>query len=161
MKSQVIGICGDAVPRAVQKDALTSRRHTAGGEYLAVPIGRTQERLAPCLDSDRGDGPEALAPQGTTVNPGVVCPAVAYQQGAADHCVAFGAASAVLHDCEHTTAAAIAGVGDALGFVRDFFTLSTAVCTTRRLKSTTTRSSPLSTRRSSCRQCRTARGNAL
>jgi hypothetical protein len=80
MKSQVIGICGDAVPRAVQKDALTSRRHTAGGEYmyLAVPIDRTQERLAPCLDSDRGDGPEALAPQGTTVNPGVVCPAVAY-----------------------------------------------------------------------------------
>ena len=55
------------------------------------------------------------------------CPAVAYQQGAADYCVAYGAASAVLHAGDHTTAAAIAGVaatalhsGDALGIVRDF-----------------------------------------
>ena len=71
-----------------------SRRHTAGGEYLAVPIGRAQERLALCLASNRGDGPEALVPQGTTVILGASCPAVAYQQGAADYCVAYGAASA-------------------------------------------------------------------
>lgn len=70
------------------------------------------------MASDRGDGPEALAPQGTTVNPGVVCPTIAYQQGAADHRVAFGAASAVLHAGDQTIATAIAGVGDALGFVR-------------------------------------------
>ena len=98
--------------------AFIERVRAAAGEFLAVPIGRAQERPAPCLASDRGDGPEALAPQGTTVNPGVVCPTIAYQQGAADHRVAFGAASAVLHAGDHTIATAIAGVGDALGFVR-------------------------------------------
>jgi len=127
--------------QAVQKDALTSRRHTAGGEYLAVPIGRAQERPPPCLASDRGDGPEALVPQGTTVNLGASCPAVAYQQGAADYCVAYGAASAVLHAGDRTTAATIAGVpatalqiGDALGFVRDFVLNSVDGWECRRLK---------------------------
>ena len=61
------------------------------------------------------------------MNLGVSCPAVAYQQGATDYCVAYGAASAVLHAGDRTTAAAIACVaatalhsGDALGIVRDF-----------------------------------------
>ena len=51
--------------------AFIERVRAAGGEFLAVPIGRAQERPAPCLASDRGDGPEALVPQGTTVNLGV------------------------------------------------------------------------------------------
>ena len=95
MKSQVIGICGDAVPTGPSRRTRSlSPTHTAGGEYLAVPIGRAQEQLALCLASSRGDGPESLVPQGTTVILGGSCPAVAYQQGAADYCVAYGAASA-------------------------------------------------------------------
>ena len=121
--------------------AFIERVRAAAGEFLAVPIGRAQERPAPCLASDRGDGPEALVPQGTTVILGGSCPAIAYQQGAADYCVAYGAASAVLHAGDHTTAAAIAGVaatalqsGDALGFVRDFVLNSVDGWACRRLK---------------------------
>lgn len=97
------------------------------GTFVHVPIGRAQERPQPAVCAAHWDGPEVLAapstPQG--VNSMVACPVVAYQQGGADLCAAYGLASAVRFFGDRAAADAIAACaaaalasGDAFGHVR-------------------------------------------
>ena len=97
------------------------------GTFVHVPIGRAQEQPQLAVYADHWDGPEVLAAPSTPegVNSTVACPVVAYQQGGADLCAAYGLASAVRFFGDHAAADAIAACaeaalasGDAFGHVR-------------------------------------------
>ena len=79
----------------------------ASGRNVHFPTGRTQGR--PALVGGFGDGPKALSAMGALrAIPSVECPEVAYQQGAADLCAAYGLASAMHEYGDTSGAAAIA-----------------------------------------------------
>ena len=75
---------------------------TAGGRFRHVPTGNARPQLetAPAGSGGLRDGPQAPSTMGTLprgVIPTAECPEVAYRQGAADLCAAYGLASAVQH----------------------------------------------------------------
>ena len=87
---------------------------TAGGRFRHVPTGnaRPQQEAAPAGIGGLWDGPKVPSTMGTLprgVIPTAECPEVAYRQGAADLCAAFGLASAVRHYGDADAAAVIAG----------------------------------------------------
>jgi hypothetical protein len=107
------------------KAAFSSTVLAAGGAYQHIPTGHAQERPPAAFGSVR-DGPEVLSAQSTPVNSAAECPLVAYRQGSADLCVAYGLASAVHAFGGAAAAAAIATCahaalvsGDAFGHVRE------------------------------------------
>ena len=96
----------------------------AGGTYQHIPTGRAQERPPAALGDPR-DGPEVLSAQSAPAISAAECPLIAYRQGNADLCVAFGLASAVHAFGDAAAGAAIASCaraalasGDAFGHVR-------------------------------------------
>ena len=127
MKSQVIGICGDAVPRAVQKDALTLA-DTHGRRRIPRRPDRPRTGTAGSLlgQQPRGwaRGPRPPRHYG---DPWGFVPRVRLPAGHRRLLRGIRGGERVLHAGDHTTAAALAGVaatalhsGDALGIVRDF-----------------------------------------
>ena len=60
-----------------------------------------QQEAAPASFGGHRDGPQVLSAQGPSASAEVIptaeCPVVAYRQGAADLCAAYGLASAVQH----------------------------------------------------------------
>lgn len=98
------------------------------GRFVHVPIGRAQERPQPAEYAGHWDGPEVLVAPSTrpcgVVNSTAACPVVAYQQGGANLCAAYGLASAVRFfgdgvaaDAIAACAAAALASGDAFGYV--------------------------------------------
>ena len=65
---------------------------TAGGGFVYIPTGNSQER--PCCTSDLRDGLKVLSAQ-TSPDTSVLaeCPLVAYPQGGANYCATNGLAS--------------------------------------------------------------------
>jgi hypothetical protein len=96
----------------------------AGGPFRHVSTGCARERLPDGTDDIR-DGPKVLSARLTTVKDMAECPLVAYPQGSADLCVAYGLASA-MHEYGDTMAAtaiaasarAALASGDAFGHMR-------------------------------------------
>jgi hypothetical protein len=93
----------------------------AGGAFVHVPTGRAREGPTAVSSVPR----EIHFAQSTTVNSAAECPSVAYRQGGADLCVAYGLASAVHAFGDVAAARTIAArahaalaSGDAFGFVR-------------------------------------------
>lgn len=92
----------------------------AGGRYVYIPTGRAQERAAPAdlvaIGMDRGFSfcsiPVLSAPGASDNSSGAIltaeCPVVAYRQGAADLCAAYGLASAMHHYGDASGGTAIA-----------------------------------------------------
>ena len=99
----------------------------AGGRFVHIPTGNARPQQAASAGfSGHWDGPEVLSAPGTSapaeVIPTAECPVVAYRQGAADLCAAYGLASAVHEYGDASGAAAIAACaraalasGDAFG----------------------------------------------
>ena len=105
------------------KASLLSTVLAAGGTYQHIP-SRAQERPPAALGDPR-DGPEVLSAQSAPAISAAECPLIAYRQGNADLCVAFGLASAVHAFGDAAAGAAIASCaraalasGDAFGHVR-------------------------------------------
>ena len=95
----------------------------ARGHLVHIPTGRAQDRPAHVETADHRDGPEALSVPGALASAGAIleaeCPLVAYRQGAADLCAAYGLASAVHSYGDTSAAAAIADCArDALASAR-------------------------------------------
>ena len=95
----------------------------AGGGYVHIPTGKAQER--PCCTSGHRDGPKVLSAQTSPEMSVAECPLVAYPQGGADYCAAYGLASALHAYGDAAAAASIArsaraalASDDAFGFVR-------------------------------------------
>ena len=71
----------------------------AGGRFVHIKTGkaRPQRQAAPAGSGGHWDGPEVLSAPGTSASAEVIltaeCPVVAYRQGAADLCAAYGHAS--------------------------------------------------------------------
>lgn len=92
----------------------------AGGRYVYIPTGRAQERAAPAdlvaIGMDRGFSfcsiPVLSAPGASDNSSGAIltaeCPVVAYRQGAADLCAAYGLASDMHHYGDASGGTAIA-----------------------------------------------------
>ena len=82
----------------------------AGGRSIHIKTGNARpQQAAPAGTGGLGDGPEALSATGALrAIPSVECPEVAYQQGAADLCAAYGLASAMHEYGDTSGAAAIA-----------------------------------------------------
>ena len=86
----------------------------AGGRFRHIPTGNARPQLetAPAGSGGLRDGPQAPSTMGTLqvgVIPTAECPEVAYRQGAADLCAAYGLASAVQHYGDAEAASMIAG----------------------------------------------------
>ena len=77
----------------------------AGGRFKHIPTGNArpqswpQQQAAPAGQGGHWDGPKVLSAPGPSASAEVIptaeCPVVAYRQGAADLCAAYGLASAV------------------------------------------------------------------
>ena len=82
----------------------------AGGRFIHIKTGNARpQQAAPAGTGGLGDGPKALSAMGALrAIPTVECPEVAYQQGAADLCAAYGLASAMHEYGDTSGAAAIA-----------------------------------------------------
>ena len=82
----------------------------AGGRFIHIKTGNARpQQAAPAGIGGLGDGPEALSAMGALrAIPTVECPEVAYQQGTADLCAAYGLASAMHEYGDISGAAAIA-----------------------------------------------------
>ena len=95
----------------------------AGGSFVYIPTGNAQER--PCCTSGHRDGPKVLSAQTSPEKSAAERPLVAYPQGNADYCVAYGLASALHAYGDAAAASSIAGSaraalasGDAFAHVR-------------------------------------------
>ena len=106
----------------------------AGGRFKHIPTGNTRPAAAPAFlatsGTDRVSLTSVLSAEGPSASAEVIptaeCPLVAYRQGAADLCAAYGLASAVHEYGDSSGAAAIAvcaraalASGDAFRFVTD------------------------------------------
>lgn len=99
----------------------------AGGRFRHVPTGNARKEVAPSDDGYVRDGPEVLSAMGALwAIPTVECPDIAYRQGAADFCAAYGLASAVHHYGDRAAASVLAGCApaalksnDAFGWMRN------------------------------------------
>ena len=102
----------------------------AGGRFCHIPTGNARQQAAPAGLGGFWDGPEVLSAKGTSASAEVIptaeCPVVAYRQGAADLCAAYGLASAVHEYGDASAAAALASCaraalasGDAFGHMTD------------------------------------------
>ena len=96
----------------------------AGGAFMHIPTGNAQQR--PCCPSDLRDGPKALSAQTSSEMSAAECPLVAYPQGGADYCAAYGLASALHAYGDAAAAASVASSarsalasGDAFGHIRN------------------------------------------
>ena len=106
------------------KASFVSTVLAAGGAFWHIPTGRAQER-PPAAFGDPQDGPQVLSAQSAPAISAAECPLVAYRQGRADVCVAYGLASAVHAYGDAAAGDAIAACsrdalasGDAFGHVR-------------------------------------------
>jgi hypothetical protein len=95
----------------------------AGGSFVHIPTGNAQER--PCCTSGHRDGPKVLSAQTSPEKSAAECPVVAYPQGGADFCAAYGLASALHAYGDAAAAASVARLAraalasrDAFGYVR-------------------------------------------
>ena len=72
----------------------------AGGRFRHIPTGNAREPAVPVGKGGHWDGPEVLSAPGPSASAAVIltaeCLVVAYRQGAAGLCEAYGLASAVL-----------------------------------------------------------------
>ena len=99
----------------------------AGGRFMHIPTGnaRLQQQVAPAGLGGHWDGPEVLSAPGTSASAEVIstaeCPVVAYRQGAADFCAAYGLASAMHVYGDAPGAAAVAACARAALASRDAF----------------------------------------
>jgi len=103
----------------------------AGGTYQHIPTGRAQERPPAALGDPR-DGPEVLSAQSAPAISAAECPLIAYRQGNADLCVAFGLASAVHAFGDAAAGAAIASCARAALASGDAFGMCELLCARRR-----------------------------
>ena len=99
----------------------------ADGRFRHIPTGNARPAALACVGG-QWDGPEVLSAPGTSreVILTAECPLIAYQQGAADLCAAYGLASAMHEYGDAVGATAIADCArvaiassDAFGFVTE------------------------------------------
>ena len=100
----------------------------ADGRFRYIPTGNARPAALPC-SGDQWDGPEVLSAPGTSkeVILTVQCPLVAYRQGAAVLCAAYGLASAMHEYGDAIGATDIAGCARAALSSSDAFTFVTDV----------------------------------
>ena len=98
--------------RANFKAPFLTKVLSRNGRFVHVPTGSAQERPPPANVGDQRDGPEALAAPGGVASATPIltaaCPEIAYRQGGADLCAAYGLASAVHAFGDANSASAIA-----------------------------------------------------